>query len=479
MSATTLEAIVERLTDRGIHAAVAAGADTDMSVGDVEDDHRRVQPGALFCCVSGATSDGHDHAREAVAAGAVALLCARPLGLGVPEIVVDDVRNAIGPTAALVHGDPSVGLCCVGITGTNGKTTTAMLLAAILRAAGRRCEVIGTLTGVRTTPEAAELQRTLARLSAEGTDAVVMEVSSHALAQHRVDGIHFDLAIFTNLSRDHLDFHGSTEEYFRAKARLFEPSLSARGVVNTDDPHGRLLRDAAEIPVAAFALADAEPIVGVAPIRFTWHAHPVEMTLAGRFNIANALAAASGASVLGIADETIREGLADAPVVPGRFEAIAMGQDFTVLVDFAHTPDGLEQVISSAAEIAGEHRVLVVFGAGGERDRSKRPLMGAAASKADVVVITNDNPRSESPTAIADEILGGVEPATLVEVELDRRRAIASVLTEAQAGDVVVVAGKGHETTQTIGTTVEPFDDREVVRDVLAARGRNTADSAT
>ena len=462
-------AIAARLA-RGDMAAVVHGA-TGVTCDDVFHDHREVRPGGLFCCVVGRRFDGHDHAHDAVAAGAAALLTQRRLDLGVPEIVVDDVRAAMGPVAALVHGDPSTDLCCVGITGTNGKTTTAALIAGVLRAAGHDPEVIGTLTGVRTTPEATDLQRHLARARDAGRTHVVMEVSSHALAEHRVDGMHYALSVFTNLSRDHLDFHGTMEEYFRAKARLFEPELSSRAVVDVDDAHGRLLRDAAAIPVEGFGDADAEPVEELAPIVLTWAGRTVRLALAGRFNVSNAVAAASAARALGIDDDTIAAGLAATEPVPGRFEMVRSGQPFAVIVDFAHTPDGLDKAVAAAREIAGDRRVLVVFGAGGDRDRTKRPLMGAAVADADRVVITTDNARSEAPEQIAAEILAGIEDRERVTVSLDRRGAIDTALAEAAPGDVVLIAGKGHETTQTIGATSVPFDDRQVARELLAERG--------
>lgn len=469
MTGTAAATIVARLARHDIAATLHGDPDTECD--DVFHAHTEVRPGGLFCCVTGARADGHDHAADAVAAGAVALLCERRLDLDVPQIITDDVRVAMGPTASVVHADPSTQLCCTGITGTNGKTTTAALLASILRVAGRSPVVFGTLSGVRTTPEATDLQRDLARAVTEGHTDVVMEVSSHALALHRVDGTSFDLAVFTNLSRDHLDFHGTMEEYFRAKARLFDSGLSTRGVVATDDAHGRLIRDAAEIPVEGFGLADAEPVLGLAPISFTWQGGPVHLALAGRFNIANALAAAVSAAALGIDDATIRDGLEATDAVPGRFEMIRMGQNFTVIVDFAHTPDALDKAVAAAREVAGDRRVLVVFGAGGDRDASKRPLMGSASESADEIVITNDNPRSESGESIAQAILSGMDDRARATVQLDRRVAIASALDRAAEGDVVLIAGKGHETTQTIGTTVHPFDDRAVVREVLAEQG--------
>ncbi len=469
MNGTDLRAVLGRLEDAGVTATLSGDAAT--VVADVYHDHRQVQPGGLFCCVAGANADGHDHAPAAVAAGAAAVLGARRLELDVPQIIVDDVRRAMGPVAALVHGDPGAALRCVGVTGTNGKTTTAALIVDILVKAGRKPQVVGTLTGVRTTPEATDLQRILAGFRDDGFTDVVMEVSSHALVLHRVGGLRFAVSVFTNLSQDHLDFHGTMEEYFRAKAKLFEPGLSDRGVVDVDDAHGRLLGDAAQIPIVGFGLADAEPIRALAPASFTWRGRSVRLPLAGRFNVANALAAATATSELGIDDDTIVAALHEARTVPGRFEMIRMGQNFTVIVDYAHTPDALEKLLVAAREIAGDRRVLVTFGAGGDRDPAKRPLMGEAADAADLVVLTNDNPRSEPPDQIAAEIRAGSANPERFVVELDRRAAIARVLGAADDGDVVLIAGKGHETTQTIGAEVTAFDDRVVAAEVLAELG--------
>ncbi|MCU1352687.1 MAG: murE, partial [Acidimicrobiales bacterium] len=416
----------------------------------------------------------------AVAAGAAALVCERPLGLGVPEVQVPSARAAMGPLAAVVRGLPAERLDVVGITGTNGKTTVAHLLAGILGTAGRRCGVIGTLTGARTTPEAPELQAQFAELLASGHDAVAMEVSSHALALHRVDGTRFRIAVFTNLSRDHLDFHGDMESYFQAKARLFEPTLSDRAVVNLDDPHGRLLRDAAAIPTVGYSLDDAADLrLDPTGTSFTWRGIRAHLGLAGRFNVSNALAAATVAAEMGLAPDVIVAGLAAVPPVPGRFELIDEGQPFLVVVDYAHTPDGLEHVLGTARELAqaaprggAPGRVLVVFGAGGDRDRSKRPAMGrAVAHGADVAVLTSDNPRGEDPAAIMADVHEGLHDATDLAVEPDRRAAIDLAIGRARAGDVVVLAGKGHETTQVIGTEVLAFDDRAEARRALRDAG--------
>ncbi len=423
-------------------------------------------------CVRGLLVDGHDFAVEAIERGAVALLDERSLPVGVPQVVIADARVAMAPVAAALYGHPSDPLEVVGVTGTNGKTTTVHFLDSIMREHGWSTGVIGTLTGERTTPEAPDLQQQLARWRDEGRDAVAMEVSSHALALHRVDATHFAIAVFTNLTRDHLDFHGTMERYFEAKARLFSAGFAARAVVNADDPHGRLLLDAAEIPTVSYSLADVADLdLRPSGSAFTWRSERVEVPIGARHNIMNALAAATAAAELGIPIHTIATGIGNAGPVPGRFEPIDEGQPFSVVVDYAHTPDGLERVLEAAREVASGHRVLVVFGAGGDRDRTKRPAMGAAAAAgAQVAVVTSDNPRSEDPATIIAEIVSGAPTAGLV-VEPDRRRAIAVAFESAGAGDVVVIAGKGHETTQTSGNVVAPFDDRVVAREELLRLG--------
>jgi UDP-N-acetylmuramoyl-L-alanyl-D-glutamate--2,6-diaminopimelate ligase len=453
-----------------VAAAVGAPAPAvgDPVVTDVHLDSRRVTPGSLFCAVPGASTDGHDHAPAAVAAGAVALLVERPLGLGVPELVVADARIAAAPAAAEVHGHPSRRLRVVGVTGTNGKTTVTHLVRSVLDAGGRRSAVIGTLSGARTTPEAPELQRRLAELADAGVDAVALEVSSHALALHRADALWVEVAVFTNLGRDHLDFHGTMEAYFQAKARLFEAGRSGRAIVNTDDPYGRLLRDAAVIPTEGYSLEEADDlVVAVDHVELTWEGRRLRVPLGGRFNAANALAAAHVGRALGVEPDGIARGLAEVPRVPGRFEPVDVGQPFRVVVDYAHTPDGLAEVLATARGVA-EGRVIVVFGCGGDRDRAKRPAMGEVAARlADRVVLTSDNPRSEDPLAIIEEARQGMRDTSGLDVEPDRRRAIATAVRLATAGDVVVIAGKGHETTQTIGDHVLEFDDRVVARDEL------------
>ena len=447
-----------------------AGSDlTGVEVTSVAFDSRAITPGALFACIRGLIADGHDFAASAVERGAVALLVERVLPLDVPQVVVADARVAMARIAATLEGHPSDDLTVVGVTGTNGKTTTVHFLESIFRARGWATGVIGTLTGARTTPEAPDLQRTLAGWRDEGRDAVAMEVSSHALALHRVDGTRFAVAVFTNLSRDHLDFHGTMERYFEAKARLFTPALSARAVVNADDPHGRLLLDAAEIPTVAYSLGDVSDLhLSASASRFTWRNEVITVPIGGRHNVHNALGAATAALEVGVPIPAVVAGIGNAGPVPGRFEPVDEGQPFSVVVDYAHTPDGLERVLEAAREVASGHRVVLVFGAGGDRDRTKRAGMGAAAAAgADVAVVTSDNPRSEEPAAIIAEIVKGAPSAGLT-VEPDRRRAIALAFERAAPGDVVVIAGKGHETTQTIGDLVVPFDDREVAREELA-----------
>ena len=462
----------ELVTDAALPSAVVRG-DASVAITDVTHDSRQVRVGTLFCCVPGATVDGHQFAAGAVQAGAAALLVDHPLDLPVPQVVVADTRRAMGYLAAACWGHPSQSLLLVGVTGTNGKTTTTSLIAAVLEAGGLPTGVIGTLTGKHTTPESPELQARLAAFVAEGKRAVVMEVSSHALTLHRVAGCRFAIAVFTNLGRDHLDLHGTVERYFAAKAALFEPDLSDRGVANVDDLHGRLLVDGAGIPMQGFSAADLDDLV-VTPTShsYTWRGQAVRVGIGGAFNAMNSLAAATVGAALGLEPAVVAAGLAGSGTVPGRFEPVDAGQPFSVIVDFAHTPDGLREALSAARAAAAGGRVIAVFGCGGDRDREKRPEMGAVASElADHVVVTSDNPRSEDPLAIINAIIQGVpgDYRDRVVSEPDRRRAFAAAFQVAGAGDVVVIAGKGHETTQTIGDLVVPFDDRAVARELLEA----------
>ncbi|MGI8946161.1 MAG: UDP-N-acetylmuramoyl-L-alanyl-D-glutamate--2,6-diaminopimelate ligase [Thermoleophilaceae bacterium] len=444
-----------------------------------------VSAGTLFFCVPGFTRDGHEFAPEAVARGAAALVTQRPLALGVPEVVVEDVRAAMGPVAARFHGDPTEALSVAGITGTNGKTTTAFLVRAVLEAAGVRTGLLGTVSRVvagveepveRTTPEAVDLQVTFRRMLDGGDRACAMEVSSHALELGRVGGIRFACRVFTNLTQDHLDFHPTMAAYYAAKRRLFDAPGAA--VVNIDDGYGRRL--AGEIEAVTFGIEAPDADIRARDVRFDLGGAsfvadtpggPLELTtrLPGLFNVQNALAALGAALALDVAPEAIRSGLAGAARVPGRFEPVDEGQPFGVLVDYAHTPDSLANVLRAARELT-RGRLHVAFGAGGDRDRSKRPLMGeAAVGLADRVIVTSDNPRSEDPEAILDEIVAGTGAGALREV--DRRRAIALAIEDAEPGDVVVIAGKGHEQGQEFeGGRKEPFDDVTVAREALRRR---------
>ena len=476
-----LDLLVERSLG-GTGLLVAVDGDTTVDISSITSDSRRTAPAALFACVPGRVTDGHDHARVAVAAGAVGLLCERPLDLDVAQVIVTSVRAALGLVAAALYGWPSEDLVVVGVTGTNGKTTTATLLASVLGAHGWEAASLGTLTQARTTPEAPELQERLARFRRDGVRALAMEVSSHALDQHRVDGIRFAAGVFTNLTQDHLDYHLSMENYFAAKARLFEPGRCGVAVVNRDDPYGRRLISTLETsgpPVVTFGAADAEDLrVEVTGSRFCWRGQEVHLALGGRFNVANALAAATAAEALGVATDDIAAGLAAVPAVRGRFERVDAGQDFTVVVDFAHTPDGLRHALGAARELT-TGRLVVVFGAGGDRDHAKRPAMGrVAAELADLAVVTSDNPRGEDPGAIIAEVVAGAAQPERVRVIPDRAEAIEVAVWVAGPGDVVVVAGKGHESGQEIRGQVRPFDDVEVTRRalgrLLARRGSSS-----
>ncbi len=457
----------------------------DVRITGLAFDNRRVQPGDAFFCVPGFTRDGHDFAPDAVSRGAAALVVARPLGLGVPEILVEDVRSAMAVAAARFYGDPTARLPVVGITGTNGKTTTAFLVRSLLEAAGRPCGLLGTVKSViggveheveRTTPEAIDLQRTFAEMLAAGDEACAMEISSHALDLRRADGIHVACAVFTNLTQDHLDYHPDMEAYFQAKRLLFSSELTRARVVNADDEYGARL--AREFTCETFGFgAGADYRAVDVETGFTGSSFVAEtpdgsfstrVCLPGNFNVLNALGAWAAARALGVPSSVIAEALPDAGRVPGRFEPVDEGQPFAVLVDYSHTPDSLENALRAARELA-ERRVIAVFGAGGDRDRGKRPLMGEiAAREADVAIVTSDNPRSEDPSAIIDEIVAGM-PGDAV-VEIDRRAAIARAVEGAEAGDTIVIAGKGHEQGQEFaGGRKEPFDDVTVAREALRA----------
>ena len=473
-----------------------AGQATAVEITSLAYDSREVRPDGLFFCVKGFQSDGHDFAAQAVQNGAAALVAERPLGLGVPEVIVPSVRAAMGPIAARFFGDPSAELRVVGVTGTNGKTTTAFLLKALLEAADpdSSCGLLGTVKSViggvereagRTTPEAIDLQADFRAMLDGGDGACAIEVSSHALQLGRAEGIHFAAAIFTNLTQDHLDFHASMEDYFQAKRRLFqaEPGVS---IVNVGDPYGRRL--AQEIDEAVtFAVEDdadysaTDLRCDAAGCRFQLRTpagrHEVMLPMPGRFNVANALGALASVHVLRGNIDTLIAALERGVRVPGRFEPVQAGQEFAVIVDYAHTPDSLENVLLAARDIA-RGRIICVFGAGGDRDRGKRPLMGEIAARlADVTIVTSDNPRSEAPEAIVAEIVapiveseGPIGDRPALQIEVDRRVAIERAIALAEADDVVVIAGKGHEQGQEFENGRKlPFDDIAVAREILSA----------
>jgi UDP-N-acetylmuramoyl-L-alanyl-D-glutamate--2,6-diaminopimelate ligase len=457
----SLGPLLDLVGDMQLERLIAALAPTDVVGGaaveirELAYDTREVPRSSLFFCIPGASVDGHDLAADAVAQGAAALVVERRLEVAAPQLVVPSVRAAMPRAAVTFFGDPTRDLPVVAVTGTNGKTTTAYLLWSILEAAGKRP---GLLTNVErrvgdevravglNTPESIDLQRLFREMLDAGNGACVMEATSMASAKGRLDGTRFAVLVFTNLTQDHLDFHGTMADYFEAKRRLF--AQASRAVVNVGDEYGARL--AAELPQAATFRPDDS--LG-----------DVELKLRGRFNVENALAATRAARALGIDDAAIKRGIEAVDRVPGRFDAVDEGQSFTVLVDYAHTPGALEVALESARELA-RGRVICVFGAGGDRDRDKRPLMGRVVSElADVVFVTSDNPRSEDPGAIAADVIGALD----LDVELDRRRAIERALEQARDGDVVLIAGKGHEQGQEIAGRKLPFDDREVVRDAL------------
>jgi UDP-N-acetylmuramoyl-L-alanyl-D-glutamate--2,6-diaminopimelate ligase len=491
-------------------AAGGLGAEADTEITGLAYDSRAVQGGELFFCVSGFQSDGHDYAPQALANGAAALVVERALGLGPPEILVASARDAMAPLAARFFGDPTAELRVVGITGTNGKTTTAYLLQALLEAAGEQCGLLGTVKSLvggreravtRTTPEAIDLQADFRAMLEGGDRACAIEVSSHALELGRADATHFAAAVFTNLTQDHLDFHDTMEDYFQAKRLLFAAHAPGVSIVNAGDPYGRRLAD--ELPGARTFAVEAAADYAATELRcdfagctFTLRTpdgeRGVRLPMPGRFNVANALAALAVAHELGCELDTLIGALERGVHVPGRFEPVDEGQDFAVLVDYAHTPDSLENVLDAARELIAARngaggRVVCVFGAGGDRDRGKRPLMGEIAARlADVTIVTSDNPRSEEPEQIIAEIMAGVarslnaESAALapaasttpkVRSIADRAIAIDEAISAAQPGDVLVIAGKGHEQGQEFaGGRKLPFDDVAVARKALRAR---------
>ncbi len=480
---------LERLSATLAPSEVLQIAPVDVS--DLAYDTGAVTPGALFFCVPGQRADGHDFAAEAVANGATALVVDHPLDLVVPQLVVDDVRVAMAEAAAEFFGRPSQTLSLAGVTGTNGKTTTTFLLFAVLAAAGRRPGLLGTIEvriggerrpAVRTTPEAIDLQRVLREMLDAGDRSCALEATSHGSELHRLDGTRFAALVFTNLSQDHLDLHGTMERYFDAKRRLFVGDDPPPAAVNVGDPYGRRLaeelRKLGRAPLVTFALegdADVRPEgLELSPRGARFRAAGIELAtpLLGRFNVENVLGTVAAARLLDLPDEAVAAGVASVRGVPGRFEAVDEGQPFLVVVDYSHTPDSLETVLRTARDLA-EGRIICVFGCGGDRDRTKRPLMGRAASEgSDVTIVTSDNPRSEDPDAIIRDVLEGVTGE--LEVEPDRAVAIARAVDAAGPGDFVLIAGKGHEQGQESAGRTIPFDDREVARDALRRLGART-----
>jgi UDP-N-acetylmuramoyl-L-alanyl-D-glutamate--2,6-diaminopimelate ligase len=488
---------VRRLADLAVRLGIAA-PDQDPAVTGVTHDSTAVLPGDLYAALPGSHTHGARFSEQAVASGAVGVLTDPDGGtlagrLPVPVLIVAEPRVVLGDAASWIYGEPSRRMRVLGVTGTNGKTTTAYLLDAGLRAAGESTGLVGTIEtrigaqvapSARTTPEAPDLQALFAVMAERGVGSVSMEVSSHALALHRVDGTIFDVVAFTNLSQDHLDFHADLDDYFNAKARLFTPGFARAGVVNIDDEHGRRLVDVATIPIttvsttsrdAAWWVRDFAPDVGGG--RFVVQGpgieQQLEVRLPGAFNVANALLAFVTLVTAGVDPQRAADGIGELAVVPGRMEPVVAGQPFVALVDYAHTPDAVITLLT-ALRPTTTGRVIVVLGCGGDRDRAKRPLMGAAAARlADVAVLTSDNPRSEEPAQIIAAVFEGamgIAPTQRgqVIVELDRRTAIGIAVGQARPGDVVVVAGKGHEQGQEVAGVIHPFDDRAVLRDQLS-----------
>jgi UDP-N-acetylmuramoyl-L-alanyl-D-glutamate--2,6-diaminopimelate ligase len=475
-----LEALIRALAPREV-----SGART-VEIADLSYDTRAVTAGAAFFCVAGARVDGHTLAWEAIERGAVALVVERVLETDIPQLVVDDARAAMAVAADAFFGEPTRELELAGVTGTNGKTTTAFLLHSILEAAGRRTGLVGTVQwivgGERraapfTTPEAIDLQRLFREMLTAGDRAAAVEASSHGAALRRLDRVRFDALVFTNLSQDHLDLHGTMEDYFLAKRRLFTGPQPPPAAVNVGSEWGRRLaddlRDLHRAPLVTFGLGDdaevrAEELeIDVRGSRFRAAGIEIETSLRGLFNVENVLGAVAAGLLLDLEEDAIAEGIAGVSDVPGRFEVVDEGQPFAVVVDYSHTPDSLATVLRAARGL-GDGRVIAVFGAGGDRDRGKRPLMGkVAAELADVAIVTSDNPRSEDPLAIIQDVLQGT--GVDVEIDPDRRSAIQRAIGLAGPGDVVVVAGKGHEQGQDVSGVIHPFDDRAVVREALEA----------
>lgn len=497
--------LADLLEGAGDAVRLATGSPS-VRVGSVEYDSRHAGMGSLFVAVEGFQSDGHAFAAAAASAGASAIVVsasrAREFSAlaegGTALCVCDDTRLALSRLSAAFYGFPSSRAMVIGITGTNGKTSTTFMLESIARAAGMTPGVMGTInyrwndtvmTAANTTPESRDIQQIMHAMVSDGVDCIVMEVSSHGLDLLRAEDIAFDAAVFTNLTRDHLDFHRGFEEYFAAKKRIFsilEKSSKAgrRGVINADDAYGRRLLEERRlfsypfVPYAVDGEADYRPSAGtvknsVEGISYSVRANgkeiPLSMRIAGGFNVYNSLCAFATASEMGFPPETIARGLADVETVPGRFDRISSPEGFSVIVDYAHTDDALEKLLRSARDLA-PRRLITVFGCGGDRDRTKRPLMGAAAERlSDHVIVTSDNPRSEEPSAIINDILAGMNSGAR-EVVADREPAIRRAIELACEGDIVVIAGKGHENYQILGSGRIHFDDREMAHKYIDMR---------
>lgn len=500
MSAVSLAQLVDILDEKEIRGTVKVG------ISGISYDSRRVKPGDLFVAIDGFVTDGHEFVGHAVSNGSVAVVLQKevPVPDGTTSILVPDSRAALGLLAAQFYGHPSKKMRIVGVTGTNGKTTTTYMVQQILNEAGYRVGLIGTVQNyidrvpypvTRTTPESLDLQELMFRMERAGVTHVVMEVSSHGLELKRTNGCEFDVGVFTNLSRDHLDFHDDINSYLEAKCKLFKglgstyhlrPKEGPKGaVINADDPCWKRVASCSGVPIVGYGIGEGAALrateieVSSSGTRFTavlpsGKSLELKLPLAGRFNVYNSLAAVGVALIEGIPEETVVRALRTLESVPGRFERIEAGQRFTVIVDYAHTPDGLEKVLVTSRELTGG-RVIVVFGCGGNRDRGKRPVMGRIAGDlADVVVLTSDNPRGEEPELIISDIEVGLREAKAGRVsyvvEPDRRKAIQLAVDMAHDEDLVLIAGKGHESYQIFKDVTVPFDDREVAKEAILKR---------
>ncbi len=447
-----------------------------IEIGRVDSDSHSCRPGSLFFALPGQTSHGSRYARDAELGGAVCIVSSEPLeGLGVPVVQVPSSQlfALCAHSSSVVVGEPERRTQLVGVTGTNGKTTVTTLVASLARAIGWNGANIGTLTNERTTPSSPELFRTLERMVGQfdpevTRSLVAMEVSSHAIDQRRIEGLTFKVVAFTNLGHDHLDYHQTMERYFETKAQLFTLEHAQRAVVWADDPYGARLADLTDLPVTAVSRSEASQVqTSLRGTTFVWHELVVNSPLIGGYNVENSLMAMSIMRSLGAREIDIARAMSEVPSIPGRFELVSTGQ-ITVVVDYAHTPEGLRRLLSDVRELMDDGQLITVFGCGGDRDRDKRPQMGSVVtSLSDITIVTSDNPRSEPPDAIIEAIMVGVAADSHVYRLSDRRSAIAKALEIAEPGDVVVLAGKGHETTQVVGDQMLPFDDRVVAKELL------------